>query len=63
MGNALRNFGANFKRKAVRHALHLGNAIAAVVQDLGIHESLLRSAGRAQHEQPIELSAGDFAGY
>ena len=42
MGTTRRNFGTEFKREAVRQALQPGNAVAAVAQDLGVHERVLR---------------------
>ena len=42
MGNTRRKFGTEFKREAVRQALQPGNAVPTVVQDLGVHESVLR---------------------
>lgn len=62
MGNTRRKFGAEFKREAVRQALHPGNTVATVAQDLGVHESVLRrwikeygagSAGKAT-ERPLK---------
>ena len=42
MGTTRRKFGAEFKREALKQALQLGNAVATVAQDLGVHESVLR---------------------
>jgi len=42
MGTTRRNFGTEFKRESVRQALQPGNAVAAVAQDLGVHERVLR---------------------
>ena len=42
MGNIRRKFGTEFKREAGRQALQPGNAVAAVAQDLGVYEGVLR---------------------
>ena len=42
MGTTRRKFGAEFKREAARQALQPGDAVDTVVQDLGMHESVLR---------------------
>ena len=57
MGNTRRKFGQEFKQEAVRQALHPGNAVATVAQDLGVHESVLRRWIKEYDSGPADKAA------